>query len=259
MGQTLLLTLLLIGFGGAVYATSERSHATRTVDKTIPLAIGGSLRVENENGGIDVRSWNKPEIKLFARIRTGGRDDQEAEELLQEVDIKIESSGKHVDIYTDAPRRVFQGKRSVTVSYELTVPEKIDLDLRTVNGRVDVDGIAGEVRVTTTNGGVDVRRVDGAIQAATTNGGIHAELLTFNGRADLEFRTTNGAITVTMPKDVKGTLDAETTNGAIDIDFPVTVQGRLSKRSIRGELNGGGPVTIMLHTTNGSIRVRETF
>lgn len=259
MRQTFLLTLIIIGCAGAVYGTSARSKAGRTVDKTIPLSMGGSLRLDNENGGIDVRSWDKPEIKLFARINTGGHDDQEAEELLQEVDIKIESSANHVVIYTDTPRRGFQGNRYVTVSYELTVPNKIDLDLHTVNGRVEVDEITGEVRVNTTNGGVDVRRVNGAIQAVTTNGGIEAELLTFNGKTDLEFRTTNGSISATLPEDVKGTLDAETTNGAIDIDFPVTIQGRLSKKSIRGELNGGGPVSIMLHTTNGSIRVRDTF
>jgi DUF4097 and DUF4098 domain-containing protein YvlB len=258
MRHIVLIALIVMGCGGSASATF-RSQAIDTFEKTVPFAPGGHLLLENENGGIDVRSWDKEEVQIYARIKVEASDREEAEALLKEVQIRVETQGDRIAIYTEKPREFFGRNRNAAVSYELVVPEKISLDLRTVNGGVRVDTITGEVLVSTTNGGIEVDRISGAVEAHTTNGGIDVDLMAYNGASDLEFRTTNGTITVTLPKDVKGTLEAETTNGHIEVDFPVTIQGRFSKKSIQGELNGGGPALIRLRTTNGSIHLREAF
>lgn len=252
------VVLALVCCTGIVFARTD-FNASTSFEKSIPFEPGGSLRLENENGHIDVRSWEKAEVRVFARIRANARDEDEAEALLKEVEIRVDVSGQHIDVYAEKPRRYFERNRYVSINFEVMVPEKIDLDVKTTNGGVEVDAITGTVEARTTNGGIDILRVNGAIRAQTTNGGIDAELVGFSGKDDLEFHTTNGSILVTLPKDIKGSIDAETTNGHIEVDFPVTIQGRISKTAVRGDLNGGGPVMINLHTTNGAIRVRDAF
>ncbi|MBI4553355.1 MAG: DUF4097 family beta strand repeat protein [Candidatus Latescibacteria bacterium] len=240
--------------GAAREATEEEIF-----ERTLPLKPGGLLTLENENGGVTVRSWDRNEVKIWAKKKAYAHDEEEAAELLKEVEIRVDQTADRIDILTDRPRRSSFGNRGVNVTYEITVPKEISLELDTVNGGVEVEEITGTVQANTTNGGVEVRRVRGAVQARTTNGGIEAELLSYNGRDDLTFTTTNGSIRVTFPKDIKAHLEARTTNGHIETDFPITVQGRFSQKSIEGDLNGGGGPLIRLKTTNGSIFLLEAF
>jgi DUF4097 and DUF4098 domain-containing protein YvlB len=73
------------------------------------------------------------------------------------------------------------------------------------------------------------------------------------GRA-VKIETTNGHITVRLPRTFAGRLDADNTNGSIDSDLPVTTSGSHDKHTLRGTINGGGP-DLRLRTTNGSIRI----
>lgn len=231
----------------------------KTFEETVSFRAGDRLTLRNENGSVAVRSWNRNEVRVFARIKAQANDRREAEELLEEVKIRIEPSGGRLDIYTDAPRNPWRRNRNVSIQYELTVPSRVDLDVETVNGGVDVDTITGEVRVRTTNGGIDAIRLQGSVQAETTNGGIEVELATYDGKDDLSFSTTNGSIHVSLPKNVKGSFEARTTNGHIETDFPITIRGKFSRKSISGDLNGGGATQIRLKTTNGSIYLRESL
>ena len=156
----------------------------------------------------------------------------------------------------------------------MTVPKGIDLELKTVNGTIDVKDISGAVDAKTINGRIGLSGIVGAIQAKTTNGKIGLlEVLgpinakTTNGSIEVavggsgeqqhEFRaaTTNGGIEVTLPKGLKANLKASTVNGKINTDFSVTVKGLISK-SVDGVINGGGEL-IHLKTVNGSIRLNE--
>lgn len=225
-------------------------------EKNVPFDPGGELTLDNMNGSVEIRSWSKAEVGIWARIKVEGRDRDEAEELYESVNIEVEETSGRVAIYTDAPRNLGRG-RQISVEYEINVPEEIDLDVRTVNGGVDVRTVTGHIRLRTTNGSVEAVGLHGNVQAGTTNGRVEVELLAYDGEDDLEFTTTNGSIRVTLPKDIRGEMEARTTNGHIETDFPITVQGRFSKKSIRGDLNGGGPTLIRLKTTNGSIYMEE--
>ncbi|MBT5875484.1 MAG: DUF4097 family beta strand repeat protein, partial [Candidatus Latescibacteria bacterium] len=194
----------IIGFVAALCMLSGLMSSTaakdaeeqKTFDETFSFDSGGRLRLENQNGGIEVRTWDRDEVRVWARIKVRGRDSREAEEMLEEVEIRVEQSSGRLEIYSDHPRTGWGRGRSVSISYELTVPSEIDLKLDTVNGNIEVGEIQGEVVAQTTNGGIEVDRVEGSVSAKTTNGGIDIELATFDGSSDLEFTTTNGSINV---------------------------------------------------------------
>jgi DUF4097 and DUF4098 domain-containing protein YvlB len=140
------------------------------------------------------------------------------------------------------------------VTYEVTVPRSMSLDLENTNGAIEVADVRGSHKLYTTNGHIELARCAGDVAAETTNGGIKAELLDVTPGKRVSLETTNGRISLAAPPTLAAELDAATTNGSVDTDLPVTTT-RTGKHSLRGMINGGGP-SLRLRTTNGSIEIR---
>lgn len=138
----------------------------------------------------------------------------------------------------------------VKVHFTVEVPAGVDLEARTVNGKIEAQGISDEVEARTVNGSISVAGT-GPVSATTVNGSIEARLAS-QPSDDLRFVTVNGGIRVVLPNGTDADVDIRTVNGAIDTDFPLTIRGRWGPRSASGEIGAGGP-EIELSTVNGSI------
>jgi len=274
--------------------------------KTIDFREGGEISLKNINGNIDVRSWEREEIEIIALIKVKADRKDDAEYILDKVEITIDKTFSEVDIgvyypgMRDRQNRksgfwdIFFGERdpNVSVSFWLKVPKKSDLDMRSTNGKIDIYDIEGEVcsittnssiniqnisgdanaratngnivvsdirgdiKANTTNGKVDVKKVFGNIDAQSTNGSIYSEIVEVYTLKEMHFKTTNGGITIYIPKDINVDFDARTTHGKIYTDFPILIQGEINKTHIAGKINKGGPL-IYLKTTNGGIKILE--
>ena len=142
------------------------------------------------------------------------------------------------------------------VSWELGVPRAVDLEARTMNGGIRIEGVTGDIDFEAMNGGIRLVDVGGDVRGHTMNGGLHVELAgsEWEGRG-LDAQTTNGAVTLVVPDGYGAELETGTVNGSFDIDFPITVRGRLG-RTLRTTLGSGGPPVRAL-TTNGAVRIRR--
>ena len=101
---------------------------------------------------------------------------------------------------------------------------------------------------------MEVTDVTGDTSLHTSNGAIRAELAEVNPGKSIRLETTNGRITVAVPKSVAARVDASTTNGGITTDLPVTTT-ETGHHTLRGTINGGGSAELRLRTTNGSITI----
>jgi DUF4097 and DUF4098 domain-containing protein YvlB len=255
-----LFVVLMVG-------TAIAGTVHETFDKTYRFEPGGDVSLSNTNGSVTVRTWKRDEVRVEAQIEVKARRRRDAERFLKEVRILVDDRPDQITIETDYPRRhggggvldwVFGGKTpSVTVTYRLTVPKRADLDLRTVNGGVEVDDVTGEVEVGTTNGKVELYEVRGTIDAHTTNGGIHAEVEGFSEDDEVYLKTVNGGITLYLPDDARADVSGSAVNGGIHTRFPLKVRGKWGPKKISGRLNGGGG-RVELRTVNGGIRIRRT-
>jgi len=72
---------------------------------------------------------------------------------------------------------------------------------------------------------------------------------------ELDVRTTNGGIVMSVPDNYSAHLETGTVNGHLSIDFPVTVQGRIT-RELAVNLGSGG-ATVRAMTTNGGVRIKR--
>lgn len=216
---------------------------------TTTVASTGSLEVDGgANGGIHVESWDGDQVEVRARVSARAPSAERAEEIAGAVEIGVD--GGHIRAGGPSAGR----RESWAVSYELRVPRSIDLDLATVNGGIDVNGVSGDIAFRATNGGVSLVGLAGDVHGRTTNGGLHVELAgeRWDG-SGLDIQTTNGGITMGVPGNYSAELVTRTMNGGIDVDFPVTVQGRIG-RQIEATLGSGGP-TIRAITTNGGVHI----
>lgn len=214
------------------------------------LAPTGQLDIDaSPNGGISVQGWDRNEVLVQARVQAHDDSEAEARQLASEVRVISEPGS----VRSDGPDT--RGRRGWSVSYVVHVPRRTGLDLESTNGGLRVRDVAGELELSTTNGGISLAGVAGDVRGETTNGSLDVQLAgdRWSGEG-LSLETTNGAVTLTMPRDYGARLEARTTNGGLQTDIPVTLQGRIG-RSISAEIGGGGP-PIRVRTTNGGIRLR---
>ncbi len=259
MPKLILISLIIFSFLQA--KTLEEKFSKRLPAKDIEKVI-----ISNKNGGIEVESWGNDEIEIVAykKVRASGADD--AQKLLDALKIEIEQYNSELEIKTVYPDRkdggglfswlLGMGGGNYSVHYEIKVPEKMDLDLHSTNGNIEVNGCGGIIALRTTNGKISADDVAGALSCKSTNGSIKAYIKSVSDNEDMTFKTTNGSIKVYMPQDVNADLKAHTTNGSINCDLPIKTRYSSSRRSLEAQINDGGP-QLYFKTTNGSIHIRE--
>lgn len=142
--------------------------------------------------------------------------------------------------------------------WKVTAPPDVELDLRTGNGRVMVDGSTAPVRVHTSNGPIDMVDVSGTIRASTRNGRLTGTRL---GAADVEASSANGPVELTFTSALDRAV-LVTRNGPITLDVPdVPGAYRVATSAVNGSeqvsirTDPAARATIDAHSANGGIRI----
>lgn len=184
----------------------------------------------------------------------------------------------------------------VWTSVTLRVPPRaIELDIRTEDGRLEIERVSGAIVAETGDGRIRMADVEGTVKLRTGDGSITGEnltgdfdVLTGDGRIRLDgnfgqlrvvtgdgsirvrvsgrdmttlsndwsLRTSDGSIELTLPKDLDAKLDATTGDGRINNNFS-RFEGTERRSRMQGTLGNGGPL-ILLVTMDGRISLKES-
>ena len=221
-------------------------------------ATGATIAVDGRpNGGVQVTGTNRSDVHVRAKVVARAGTEERARELASQVEIEIDG----VKLSATGPRGNKKGgddREYWGVSFELSVPQQSDLDLRSTNGGIAIADVSGAIEFRTTNGGVELRGLSGKVEGATTNGGLDISLTgnRWDG-AGLDVRTTNGGIDMRIPEGYSARLETGTTNGGLEIDFPITLEGRIDRKRLTTDLGSGGK-PIRAITTNGGVEIRKS-
>jgi hypothetical protein len=218
---------------------------TYTIPASTKISVDGG-----DNGGVTFIGENRRDVRIVARVETSADEDATASEIARQVRV-FTDGGK---VRSEGPSH--RSHNSWSVSYDVYVPSRTNLDAITENGGISADAVQGEMNLETTNGGIHLSDVGGSVRARTTNGGVFANLSgsTWQGQG-LDLQTTNGGATVYVPRGYNAFLETGTTNGGMNVDFPITVRGSLT-RHISTQLGSGGP-RVRVVTTNGGVHIAE--
>lgn len=226
----------------------DREQYCDVREQTIPARA--RLRVDGrDNGGIDVIGEDRNDILVISKVQAQAGSESDAKNLADGIRIEVGD-----EIRANGPST--RWRSSWSVSYEIHVPRKTNLDLTATNGGIGIENVDGAIDFETTNGGVSLAGLSGNVRGETSNGGVDVDLTGDRWAGDgLDVRTTNGGIELAIPADYSARLETGTVNGGMDIGFPVTVQGRINRR-LTTQLGNGGPL-IRVTTTNGGVVLRK--
>lgn len=280
-----MLVVLLLG------GLTTPLQARQQTDTTFAVEPGGQLSIDNHQGAVRIRSWDRAAMRVvashFPRIR-----------------IEIDRSATGVQLEGEARSGAPYG-----IDYDITVPREYsigigcndcsvlvqdvdgdigvdnirgDIVLRGGSGRREIDSFNGEIIVTgarghviadTDNGSVRMSDIAGDVSAESVSGeiqltGIAADNVdaeTYNGPVQYEgslrnggqysLSTHNGGIRVTIPEDAGVDVNVSTLNGEVEADFPIQVRGTLLQQGEVSFVIGNGGARLDLESFNGTVQL----
>jgi hypothetical protein len=243
-------------------STTDAFH--QDFNQTLPLSAQGRFRIDNVNGRIEIFGWDGNEVVIKA-LKHG-----KTEESVEAVKIKVDSSPDEIAVHTEQPSSMTGfsgiwswlmngGNNSAVVDYAIQVPRHVRLgDISSVNGRVTIDGVRGDIQASTVNGAMQVEGAAGNLRLSTVNGRIAAELVSLGRGQTVSINSDNGKIEVTLPANADAEVSASTVNGGMTSEFPALVVKKefpLS-RNLNGTLGNGG-ASVKASTVNGRINFRK--
>ncbi len=237
----------LMGFYAAEAAAKEKYE--EKFEKTVSLAKDGKVTLKNITGSIDVKSWNKGEVKIDATKISRASTLDKAKENVGLVKIEVEKEGNTLRIKTKYPERGKTWNRrslNVSVKYSLMIPAKASVKIESVTGNVDLEKIGGAVKVNLVTGGIVVKKADKGVDCETVTGKIDLQDIT----GDVFMEAVTGKIIVSH---IRGSIEANVVTGRIelrDVSEASVVDGNTvtGKVIYDGKINRDGRYTLKTHT-----------
>jgi len=216
----------------------------------IPVAAGGTLKVELDRGSVVIHSHDAAEIRIRARARGLGASS---------VHFSVDTGGKDVTLTGSHEAWIDWMTVGPTVSVHAWVPRECAVEVRTSGGGIEISDIGGGVVAHTSGGSIRVEGVDGRAELTTSEGAIVSKAMrgavsaaTSGGRialagvaGDVRATASEGRIHLTA---VDGDVEAHAVGGAIEIDG---VSG-----AVRAKTRGGSIRTRFLRAPSGRVETR---
>jgi hypothetical protein len=260
----------LLVLAGLVAVACEENFVEEKLTQSFVTGPSPHVVVETHNGSIHVRVGRRIQGVTATVVKKGyGRDDRKARESLGNLVVNASQNGDEVNLGAN------QGDETLrnAANYFVEVPLNASVDLHSVNGCIEVIGVAGEVLARTTNACITATRVGGHVDLHTTNGEVTVQpdgavvvASTTNGSISVDGRlgpglsnlsTTNGSVDVVLPRDSRFTLEANTTNGHVGTNFPITSGLRNRDTSLSGTVGNNPDIQLVINTTNGGVTVNQ--
>lgn len=261
-------------------ANTPQDTATREFHKTLPLARGQTLSIENKFGEIRIHGENAREAVISATIRSQAGSQSQAEKFAESVQIEVNQDAHGITVRTIAPPdnplvlRVGH-KNSYSVDYDIAIPSDAKLWMKNAFGNVEIRGLRAWNDVENSHGQLTARDV-GAGKFTNAFGAVDAEgvagdLTIVNSNSSVSVSTVKGIVDI---KDRFGSITAKNIQGSVTIaggNGPVELTdagnskvdnsfGSVTARNIHGTLsinNNNG--SIEANTVSGSAELNGSF
>lgn len=158
--------------------------------KSDSFAVKGTpkITVDALNCSVNVRGWDKPEVKYFVTKISKDRS-QKPIQLTEEhtdssVDIKVTNN-------FGAEKGIYYNPDITRVQVEVYVPKKSNLRIVT-NREIRIEGVSGDIDLTGSEEAVNVRDSDGKLRVRTDYGKVR--VIGFSGEVDA--RTIDGTVSL---------------------------------------------------------------
>ena len=222
-------------------ALSSAAHAVTPIDQTRALDAQGRIDIENLKGRIQVRAWDRAEVKISGTLGDG------VEKLL------VEGDAEHLMVKVQYPNNNGWGsKKTGPTDLQLMVPLRAALDIDSVSADVDVSGVAssklsiesvsGDIFLAAAPREVDVESVSGNLRLTVNSGSVEAQSVSggieLRGRMNgqIKTETVSGDIDVAVNGERVREFSASTVSGDADLRAALAPRGEIKLESVSGNL-----------------------
>jgi hypothetical protein len=204
---------------------SAHAAVDSPVRRVFNVRDGGTLYLDTDVGNVHVVPGGGG---VVVSIKRHARSQKE----LDRVHLTMEQQGNdvHVGAQYEQMSRWFSWGNDLDMTFDVTVPARYNVELKTAGGNVTVGDLHGFVHARTSGGSVKLARIDGPVDAHTSGGNVRLDGA--SGNATL--RTSGGSVTT---GDVGGNLEIRSSGG-----------------SLEAHRVGG---TVVAHTSGGGITIGE--
>jgi DUF4097 and DUF4098 domain-containing protein YvlB len=238
-------------------AGADNEKYVENFERTEKLEMDGKVYLSNLSGDINVKTWDRSEVKIEARKIAKAGTLEKAKEMAAEVNIKIEREDGRLRIETKYPEgRTYKKSINVSVEYSLTIPAKANVSAVTVSGNIGGENIGGLAKLTTVSGDIRVNKAHKGGEFTAVSGDI--ELTDITG--DVEAKGVSGDITLDQ---VAGTVSAGTVSGNVDVqdlsdaEF-VDINAHSGYIKFAGTLHQEGRYSLQTHSGPISVSVPKS-
>lgn len=229
-------SLMLVGCASLI-----GSGTTETQQHTFQVGENPTVIVRGFNGSVELENGDAGVVEVQADIT-----------MPEKVSYSATVSANTVTVVAEKIGSWSSTERAPGAKIRVILPAVSNINARTSNGHVTVNGVSGIVDLKSSNGRITMSDVEGRFTADTSNGKIEFSG-SLNGEAHNSFTTLNGSIEVTFNDEPNVQLDAKTSNGKIVSDRPI--MATTAERSRLVGKYGTGSTTLQLSTSNGSINI----
>ncbi len=259
-GVLMAAVLLLVGIFLTIGAEAA---GDRKIKKEFNTKPGKTIRFDLDTGGdIMIEGWDRDLIDVEVLLK--GKDNENIE-----VDFDMDRSGLEISSEFRKRRR-----NSCDMTIIARVPERYDIEFKTLGGDIEIDGVEGFVEGSTMGGDVDFSDLKGEL-AVTTMGGdvtvkdsfldgkvktmggdvniknVEGDLKGYSMGGDIEYRNVRGR---DREKDDDSEVSITTLGGDLDLDY----EGRdIKAKTFGGDIDVGKGERVKLSTMGGDIDVKE--
>jgi DUF4097 and DUF4098 domain-containing protein YvlB len=213
MGRSILLAAsapAILFCGGAANAAGQR------IEKHFAVTGRPVVVIQNvANGRIEVKSSKNLEVAVIASQSSN------------KINFSMEQVGDRIDVTASILDLAAQPLELET-SFQLTVPEETELQLKTENGLIYVEQVMGDMTLESVAGDVHLKEVSGYIIVKTTGG----SLVCTQCAGKLKFESISGSAQILQP--ALNSVNANTSFGNILFDGDFIHTGLYSMRSSKG-------------------------
>lgn len=223
--------------------TSASASVDGTIRKGFNVADGGTLTLTADVGDVTVVSGGTGvAVEIIRSARNAER--------LKENTITFDQRGNDVSIESrfESSHRWFNwGDYDLNVKYNIRVPARYNVKLKTSGSDISVADLGGNADVDTSGGKIQLGHISGQVDARTSGGDVRLE--SSNGPALI--RTSGGDIEI---GHANGRVEARTSGGSIDIE---SASGPIVARSSGGGIDIKDALdSVDAHTSGASIHAR---
>ena len=237
------LAALLLGCTLEVVADNVEGVFDKSLTVTGPVA----LELESRSGSVEVIGSSGDEVRVHGKIRAGwnmSREEAEKRVKALQADPPVRLDNGVIRIGHSVAPALFD---DISVSYEISLPERAKVTLHSRSGSQTIERIAGPVMLEARSGSVRVREVSGDVEAHVSSGSLTVEHV----KGALTAESSSGSQTF---RDIEGGVHTQASSGSVkleEIRGPVEVKA--SSGSVRVSQAAAAPVKV--DCSSGSIHV----